>query len=97
MTDKLIIVVISILSSCIIGMMSYWLKTVHKEFKQLLGELTAYTSKLKQLIVGIQMQIEKGIETDIKEMKSDIKNIRERTNKNDAHIAALNLKIRNTK
>lgn len=77
--------------------MGYWLKTVHKEFKHLIKELTEYTSRLKQLIVGIQIQIEKGIETDINELKVEINLLRDRTNKNDAHIAALNHKVKNSK
>lgn len=97
MTDKLIITIISILSSCIIALVSYWLKTVHKEFKQLIRELTDYTSKLKQLIVGIQTQIERGIETDIKELKTDVEKLRERTNYLDAHMAAIKLRLEKDK
>ena len=77
--------------------MGYWLKTVHKEFKHLIKELTEYTSRLKQLIVGIQIQIEKGIETDINELETEINQLRNRTNRNDAHIAALNHKVKNSK
>lgn len=76
--------------SALIGSMGYWLKTVHKEFKRLLTELTDYTNQLRQLIVGIQTQIEKGIETDIVELKDHIKHNTERINRHEAHIAALN-------
>ncbi len=76
-------------------MISYWIKTVHKEIKQLLKELTDYTHELRELIVGIQTHIIKGIETDIQEIKADIKTLYGRTNKNENQIASLEEKVKN--
>ena len=79
--EKIYLLILSVLFSLIVGMVGYWIKTVHTEFKQLIKELTDYTAQLKLLIVGIQTQIEKGIETDIEEIKEDIKTLYTRTNK----------------
>lgn len=81
--EKLYLIFFSVLFSAIIGLVAYFLKTMHAEVKQLIKELTDYTNKLKQVIVGIQMQIDKSIETDIKEIKEDIKTLYQRTNKNN--------------
>ena len=51
------------------------MKSAHAEIKLLVKELTTYTSELKGLIVGIQTQINKSIETDIEEIKSDVKTL----------------------
>lgn len=87
--EKFLIVLLSIMISALIGTMGYYLKSVHKEFKRLLTELTDYTNQLRQLIVGIQTQIEKGIEADIVEIKESIKSNTGRINRHEAHIAAL--------
>ena len=86
--EKLYILLLSSLFTIIVGMIAYWLKTVHKDFKQITKELTAYTSQLKQLIVGIQTQIDKSIETDITELKNDIKRLYGKANKNASDISA---------
>lgn len=90
--EKLYIIILSFLFSAILGMIGYWVKTVHKEFKQLLKEITDYTNGLKQLIVGIQTQINKGIEADIQEIKTDVKTLYGKANKNESKIATLNQK-----
>lgn len=90
--EKLYIIILSVLFSALLGMIGYWIKAVHKEFKQVLKELTEYTNELKQLIVSIQTQIAKGIETDILEMKSDIKNLYNKTNKNENNISSIHQK-----
>ena len=86
--EKLYIILLSTLFTLIMGMVAYWLKTVHKEFKQITKELTDYTTQLKLVIVGIQTQIEKSIETDIIEIKNDIKTLYRKTNKNESDISA---------
>ena len=87
--EKFLIVILSIVISALVGTMGYYIKSVHKEFKRLITELTDYTNQLRHLIVGIQTQIEKGIETDIVELKDSIKNNTARINKHEAYIAAL--------
>ncbi len=93
--EKIFLIITSIMISALIGIIGYWLKTVHKEFKRLIKELTDYTNQMRQLIVGIQMQIEKSIEADITELKEDVKHNTSRINKQDAHIAALKQKTYN--
>ena len=93
--ERFFIILISIMVSALIGLIGYWLKTVHKEFQRLIRELTDYTNQLRQLIAGIQMQIEKSIEIDISELKDEVKHNRGRINKQDAQIAALNQRIHN--
>ena len=90
--EKMYIVILSGLFTIIVGMVGYWLKTVHKEFKAVIKELTDYTTQLKHLIVGIQTQIDKSIETDISELKADIKNLYSKANKNEADIASFHKK-----
>ncbi|HCQ29707.1 MAG TPA: hypothetical protein DIU39_05430 [Flavobacteriales bacterium] len=89
MTQEIIITLIAILFSGFIGLVGYWLKSVYAEFKLLLKELMDYTNKLEQLIVGIQIHIDKAIEEDIREIKTDIKTLYQRTNKHDNQLAAL--------
>lgn len=84
---KIMIAIATILLTALIGLVGYWLKTVHEEFKILLKELMDYTNKLKQLIVGIQTHIDKAIEEDIREIKEDVKILYQRTNKNEAELA----------
>ena len=93
--EKLYILILSVLFSAILAMIGYWVKAVHKEFKQLLKELTDYTTGLKQLIVGIQTQINKGIETDIQELKHDIKTLYTKSNKNESKISKKKKKVNN--
>ena len=76
---------LSISYAAVLAIIGYFLRSVHIEVKQFIKELTDYTSKLKQLIVGIQTQIDKGIETDITEIKDDIKTLYRRTNR-DAQL-----------
>ncbi|WP_367583287.1 hypothetical protein [Aquimarina sp. 2304DJ70-9] len=73
---------IPILFSGLIGILGYFLKTIHAEVKQLIKELTEYTNELRALIRGIQVQIDKGIEADIREIKSDIKHLYRKSNAN---------------
>ncbi len=72
---EIYLLVISIILSGVIAVLGYFLKSVHTEVKALLKELTEYTHELRNLISGIQVQIDKGIETDITEMKQDIKGL----------------------
>ena len=88
-TERLYILILSVLFSVIVGMVGYWLKLAHTEFKQLIKELTLYTNKLKELIVGIQTHIDKGIDEDIREVKSDIKTLYGKTSKNETTIASI--------
>jgi len=92
MGGQILLMVTAVLLSAIIGLIGFWLKAAHKEFKLLIKELTDYTSRLKQLIVGIQMQIEKGIEIDIEELKAEHKNLQIRTGRLENKIAALSKK-----
>lgn len=91
--EKLYIIILSVLFSALVGMVGYWIKAVHRDFKQILKELTEYTNELKQLIVGIQTHISKGIESDIVEIKTDIKNLYNKTGKNENSIASIEQKI----
>ena len=88
MEQEIVITLITLLFSGFIGITGYWLKSVYTEFKLLLKELMAYTNKLEQLIVGIQIHIDKAIEEDIKEIKADIKTLYNRTNKHESKLAA---------
>jgi predicted PurR-regulated permease PerM len=92
--DRFYIIIVSILFSTLLGLGSYWVKTAHEEFKQLIKELTAYTSELKELIVGIQTQINKGIETDIKEIKKDVRALYQKAGKSESEIASLNQRLK---
>lgn len=84
--ENFYLLVFSILFTAIVGIIGYFLKSVHSEVKQLIKELTAYTSKLKELIVGIQTQIDKSIEADIKEMKQDVKQLQAKAHSNERNI-----------
>ncbi len=95
--EKVYILILSILFTTLVGMVGYLLKSIHKEVKQLIKELTDYTNKLKLLIVGIQTHIDKGIETDIQEIKEDIKSLHYRSNKNQSQIASLQQKASKSK
>lgn len=86
--EKFYITALSILFAAIIGMVSWWIKNVHKEIKELIKELT----ELKQLIAAMKAQVEKSIETDIQELKADIKILYKKTNENEKEIAALKQK-----
>lgn len=89
--EKIYLIILSGLFSIITGMLIYWIK----QFSQLIKELTTYTHELKQIIVGIQTQITKGIEADISEMKTDIKELYNRTNKNENQLSRLSQKLIN--
>lgn len=80
--DKIYIILFSTLLSSFIGLLVYSYRTFYKEVKEFIKELNQYTRELKQLIVGIQTQIDKSIETDIKEIKGDIKTLYQKTNAN---------------
>lgn len=86
--EKIYITALSILFAAIVAMVSWWIKNVHKEVKELIKELT----ELKQLIAGMKAQVEKSIETDIQELKADIKTLYKKTNENEKEIAALKQK-----
>lgn len=90
MSTTVLIAFTTILFSTIIGLLSYWFKIVHKEVKQLLKELSECLHELSNMVVGIQMQIDKGIEADIQENKKQINELFKRTNKMSNQIAALN-------
>jgi len=94
MTTNLFIAITIVLMTTLIGLMSYWLKTVYKEIKQMLKELTSYINELKQLVVSMQTQIERGIEVDIEKMKSDVQILYDRTNKLQNKLSELNPKDR---
>ena len=87
--EKLYITILSILFSVLVGMIGYWLKTAHREIKTLIKELVESLNNLHRLVTGIETQIEKGIEADIKEIKEDVKTLYRRTNKNESDIATL--------
>lgn len=86
--EKIYITALSILFAAIIGMVSWWIKNIHREVKELIKELT----ELKQLIAAMKAQVEKSIETDIQELKADIKTLYKKTNENEKEIAALKQK-----
>ena len=86
--EKLYIIALSILFSAIIGMVSWWIKTIHREVKELIKDLT----EIKQLLAAMKTQVEKSIETDIQEIKEDIRTLYGRVNKNDSSIATLKQK-----
>lgn len=91
--EKFLIITLSISFSIIVGIVGFWLKTAHKEIKVLMKELTDYTNELKQLIVGIETQIERGIEADINDNKEDIKTLFSKVNKLEAQIASIKQKL----
>ncbi len=81
--------VFSILFSGVLAVLGYFLRTVHTEFKTLLKELTEYTQELRNLISGIQVQIDKGIEADIVDLKTDVKTLYSKVNVQSAQISKL--------
>lgn len=84
--QNLVLLILSLAFTVIFGVVGYFLRSMHIEVKQFIKELTDYTNKLKQLIVGIQTQIDKSIETDIVEIKADIKTLYSKTQKNTETI-----------
>ena len=80
--QNIALLILSIAFTAVFGVIGYFLRSVHIEVKQFIKELTDYTNKLKQLIVGIQTQIDKSIEKDIVEIKEDIKTLYRKTEKN---------------
>ncbi len=86
---EIYILIISVLLSGVIAALGYFLKSVHSEVKALLKELTEYTQELRNLISGIQVQIDKSIETDITEMKADIKGLYKLSQQNYSEIEKL--------
>ncbi len=84
--QNLVLLILSLAFTVIFGVVGYFLRSMHIEVKQFIKELTDYTNKLKQLIVGIQTQIDKSIETDIVEIKADIKTLYSKTQKNTENI-----------
>lgn len=92
MSTAIIIALITVLFSTIIGLFGYWFKMVHKEVKQVLKELTNCLHELSNMVVGIQTQIDKGIEADIRENKKNIDELFSRTNKHSNQISVLNQK-----
>ena len=88
--EKIAIIVISILFSAIIAMLGYFLKTTHDENKDLFKEL----AELKQLLIGIKIQVEKSIVTDINEVKDNIKKLFDRTHNNKAEIGKLSEQVK---
>ncbi|NQY68169.1 MAG: hypothetical protein HRT72_10685 [Flavobacteriales bacterium] len=92
MMEKYYLIIVSVLFSAILGIIGYWAKYVHREIKTLLKELINYTQHLKSLIVEIQVQIEKGIESDIKDLKTDVKNLYGKTAEINSKIIELNAK-----
>ncbi|MFC5047690.1 hypothetical protein ACFSTE_05850 [Aquimarina hainanensis] len=76
-----------IIFSILFSILCYFIKSIHSEIKQLLKELTEYTQELRTLISNIQIQIDKGIEADITEIKTDIKYLYKKSNTNAAAIA----------
>ena len=87
--EKFYIIILSVLFSALVGMIGYWLKTAHREIKSLIKELVESLNNLHRLVTGIETQIEKGIEADISEIKTDIKELYKRTNTNESDIATL--------
>lgn len=91
--DKLYIIILSVLFSALVSMIGYWLRTAHREFTALLKELMISLNNLQRLVTGIETQIEKGIEADISEIKSDVKILFRKSNKNESDISSLKEKI----
>ena len=87
--ERFYIAILTLLFSVLIGMIGYWLKTAHREIKILIKELVESLNNLQRLVTGIETQIEKGIEADINELKTDIKQLYSKSNKNESDIATL--------
>ena len=92
--EHIYILIFSFLITIIVGVIGYWLKTAHTEFKGLIRHLTDYTTQLKELIIGIQTQLEKGVEADIKEIKMDVQKLYAKSNKNESQIATLQQQVK---
>ena len=89
--EKVSIIIISILFSSVIAMLSYFLRSTHKENKEMFKEL----AELKQLLIAIKIQIEKSIVVDITEVKDNIKKLFDRTHNNKAEIGKLSEQVKN--
>ncbi|MCB9335822.1 MAG: hypothetical protein H6586_06715 [Flavobacteriales bacterium] len=89
--EKLSIIVVSVLFSSIIAMLGYFLKTAHKENKDMFKEL----AELKQLLIAIKIQVEKSIVTDIEEVKQNVRDLFDRTRHNESEISKLNEQVKN--
>lgn len=87
--ERFYIAILTLLFSILIGMIGYWLRTAHREIKTLIKELVDSLNNLHRLVTGIETQIEKGIESDITELKTDIKKLYSKCNKNESDIATL--------
>lgn len=81
---KLDIVIISMLLTVLIGTIAYWLKASYTELKHISNNLNS----LQTVVSGLQVQIEKSIEKDIAEVKSDINSLYTKTNKLESLIHA---------
>ena len=89
MKTEFVIMLCSILFAALLGLVGYWLRAVYIEFKALIKELTIYTNQLQNLIVGIQTQIDKSIEEDIKELKTEVRDLRKLTNQQENRLSSL--------
>ncbi len=92
MMQNLPILILSVSFTIVFSVIGYFLRSMHMEVKQFIKELTEYTNHLRQLIVGIQTHIDKGIETDIVELKEEIKRINKKL---DNNLRSLNKFSRN--
>ncbi|WP_438712324.1 hypothetical protein ACSTS3_10425 [Aquimarina muelleri] len=93
---EIYLLIFSILFSGLIAILGYFVKSVHTEIKALLKELTEYTQELRHLINGIQIQIDKGIESDITEIKEDVKNLYRKTNTHTTELSQIKNNFPNT-
>lgn len=91
MKTEFVIMLCSILFAALLGLVGYWLRAVYIEFKALIKELTIYTNQLQNLIVGIQTQIDKSIEEDIKELKTEVRDLRKLTNQQENRLSSLKI------
>lgn len=87
--NKLYQIILSILFSIIIAMMGYWLKSSLTKFEQMVLGLHQVDNSVKVL----QTQIEKGVEVDITELKSDIKALYQRVDANESNLSLIKGKI----
>ena len=90
--EKIYLIILTALFSIIIGLIGYWLRSAHQESKFLLKELVKSIHSLENTVAEIRIQIEKGVEADIKELKTDIKILYKRSNKNEKSITSLQVK-----
>jgi len=82
-------IVVALLLSCLVGLVGYWLKALYQEFRKLVSEFTKQINELTQTVMVLQVIIEKAIEEDIQELKSDVKTLYGKVNKNETAIASL--------